>query len=263
MPSAVPVREVVRYIRRHYPWVEGPEDLDAVPEILSRAGADEEFCFSVRLDAEMIRGCCERGYIPMGAIVEDVPFLLIKLHQWRSVLSLGALRVGKTVRRNCRDLDLVMDTDFDRSLDATHSAHPESWLHDSLRRGYSELHRSDPDSAAPTVRFHAIELLAGSQVVAGEIGYVTGRLYTSASGYYRRSGAGSVQLVALALQLRRSGFSYWDLGMDLPYKRALGAEIVPRAEFLQLVREEARGAAVRPAAPGERIAVTALLADRS
>lgn len=49
-------------------------------------------------------------------------------------------------------------------------------------------------------------------------------------------GAGSVQMVATAALLRRMGYKWWDLGMVMKYKTALGAKVTPREEFLRRYR---------------------------
>ena len=41
---------------------------------------------------------------------------------------------------------------------------------------------------------------------------------------------------ALGNLLAECGFEYWDLGMDLEYKRRLGAELVNRDDFLRIVK---------------------------
>ena len=43
-------------------------------------------------------------------------------------------------------------------------------------------------------------------------------------------------IVALGRLLTKCGFEHWDLGMDLEYKRRLGAELLPRADFVDIVR---------------------------
>ena len=74
------------------------------------------------------------------------------------------------------------------------------------------------------------------RLVAGEFGVLAGRVYTSYSGYYDEDSAGSVQLVLTGRWLRDAGFAFWDLGMDIPYKRGLGARILGREKFLELFR---------------------------
>jgi hypothetical protein len=42
--------------------------------------------------------------------------------------------------------------------------------------------------------------------------------------------------VALGKLLTKCGFEYWDLGMELEYKRRLGAELMGRADFVTEVK---------------------------
>lgn len=42
--------------------------------------------------------------------------------------------------------------------------------------------------------------------------------------------------MALGKLLTKCGFEYWDLGMDLEYKRRLGAELMRRVDFLANVK---------------------------
>lgn len=54
-----------------------------------------------------------------------------------------------------------------------------------------------------------------------------------------------IQMAALARILERCGFAFWDLGMDIPYKRDLGARELEREAFLERYREAARNATAR------------------
>jgi Leu/Phe-tRNA-protein transferase len=80
-------------------------------------------------------------------------------------------------------------------------------------------------------------LYRGDHLVAGEFGAVAGKVYTSYSGYYEENSAGSVQLALTGRYLRDAGFALWDLGMPMPYKERLGAQIVDRPGFLELFRQ--------------------------
>ncbi len=76
-------------------------------------------------------------------------------------------------------------------------------------------------------------------MVAGEIGYRVGRVYTSLTGFFDRRdpelrNVGTLQLVLLARHLEASGFAFWNLGQpEMQYKRDLGAPALPRPVFLR------------------------------
>ena len=86
----------------------------------------------------------------------------------------------------------------------------------------------------------SVALPEGSRLVAGDLGFVVGRNYTSCSGFYADSGAGSMQLALSARLMERFG-ALWDLGQDHVYKTELGAELIPRADFLSQFRSLREG----------------------
>ena len=76
------------------------------------------------------------------------------------------------------------------------------------------------------------------KLVAGELGYTIGRTYTSLSGFCTRPDRewrhfGTLQMVMLAEHLRDLGYAFWNMGHPVQkYKRALGARVIAREEFL-------------------------------
>lgn len=110
-------------------------------------------------------------------------------------------------------------------------------------------------SADPNINFtlHTIELYDGPIVgqeagsatrpglIAGEIGFSIGRVYTSMSGFYDVPNSGTVQLACLGKWLERAGYAFWSLGHcyspQMDYKRQLGHRIWPRDDFLRKLRE--------------------------
>ena len=86
-----------------------------------------------------------------------------------------------------------------------------------------------------------------SPLVACEIGYVVGDIYTSYTGAYVVSGTGSISLAVTAKILSLLGVRTWDLGMQLDYKEhALNTTTMLRQPWLEHVRERVH--AVRQAA---------------
>ena len=78
------------------------------------------------------------------------------------------------------------------------------------------------------------------ELIAGEIGYRIGKVYTSLTGFMDRSNpdhnhAGKLQMYLLAKYLQEEGIQFWNLGHPgMQYKLDLGAEILPRNQFLSM-----------------------------
>ena len=95
------------------------------------------------------------------------------------------------------------------------------------------LQQQQPQDVTP-VKLYSVEVWNADTgaLAGGELGYSAGGIYSSLTGFSEEDAAGSVQLLALGQLLTKCGFEHWDLGMDLDYKRRLGAELIPRSEFL-------------------------------
>ncbi|MFW5789531.1 MAG: leucyl/phenylalanyl-tRNA--protein transferase [Spirochaetota bacterium] len=224
-------RELLPYVLdRSFPLVAGPDDLDRVVPLLEERGG--EFCASLRTDPEMVAACCHAGFLPMSEDQTGHEVLLVKSHRRRCVLAPGELHRSKSTRRRARGLTVRVDHDFARCLDEVVRWHPDRWLTDPLCASLAILHR-EPRYG---VRARSVEVYDDDALVAGEVGYSCGLVYTSMAAFHGRSGSGSVQLAALGVLLRDAGFALWDLGMEMEYKRALGARVTARRPFLELFR---------------------------
>lgn len=78
-----------------------------------------------------------------------------------------------------------------------------------------------------------------NRLIAGEVGYKTGDVYTSLSGFCLRdknyNNFGNLQMVLLAKYLEKNNYAFWNLGHPyMDYKKKLGAKIYIREEFLKL-----------------------------
>ncbi|SIQ39369.1 leucyl/phenylalanyl-tRNA--protein transferase [Alkalispirochaeta americana] len=213
------------------------ELLSRIPRLLASEGG--EFCLSSRMDPEMIAACCSRGYLPMAVSSGGKSLLLIKCHHRRMVLDFGNLHVSRSTRRRGRreDLFLSVDQDIPDIFRGIARQHRENWLLPAFQEALLALHRVPLRG----VSVHGVALRTGEgQVVAGEVGYRCGAVYTSLSGFHSRDGAGSVQMGSLARLLERQGFCFWDLGMEVDYKYRLGGHPLGRQEFLRRYRAAAR-----------------------
>ncbi|EPY38177.1 hypothetical protein AGDE_05754 [Angomonas deanei] len=84
------------------------------------------------------------------------------------------------------------------------------------------------------------DMIHEGELIAGEVGYIVGDIYSSATGGYCMSGAGSLQLAVLGAILHQCGCSVWDLGMRLKYKEeCLGSVEVSRRKWVNLAKSRA------------------------
>ncbi|KEG12087.1 hypothetical protein DQ04_02021130 [Trypanosoma grayi] len=82
-------------------------------------------------------------------------------------------------------------------------------------------------------------------LVAGELGFIVGDTYCSATGAYSASGAGTLQLAVTGAAMRSVGCSVWDLGMMMEYKNHfLGCVPLPRKEWIKFVQDHTRDKSV-------------------
>lgn len=228
------------------PLLPGPEFLAHIPDLL---GENQEFAALRPITPETVAEVCRRGFMPMGLGGERPDILLVKCHRQRMVLDFGDLHVPRNVPRYAQGLTVHVDRQFSTVLAHLDRSHEESWISPALARAFCALHeRSIAGVTLHAVTVHDPDASEDAPPVAGEIGYTVGRVYTSLSGYHTRNGSGWVQMVALGRLLEGRGAAFWDLGMDIPYKRRLGARPVQRDDFLARYRS---AATVPPTAAGE------------
>ena len=219
-------RSLLDWLEPYYPVIRDRTQLPAVPRLLAQR--QQEFCLATDLTAAFVADVCYHGYLPMGESLSRWPLLLIKSHHQRCVLDFAHLHRSRKLKRHARGLTFAINQNFATCLRAIADYHSPTWLIDPLCAAFVSLHQQPLRGVA----LHSIEIYDGQRLVAGEVGYTTGAIYTSLAGFHRQNGAGSVQLGLLGQVLAQSGFAFWDLGMELPYKLHLGASCVDRTTFL-------------------------------
>ncbi|KDO34155.1 hypothetical protein SPRG_19010 [Saprolegnia parasitica CBS 223.65] len=180
------------------------------------------------------------GFLPIATQQARTVYLLPKLHMERCILDPAAFHISKSVRKKAKDYTLKFNTAFDAVVRGCHEQHGVAWLYPEVVQGFRGLLPGITVSdQGHQVRLHSAELWRGDVLVAGELGYTNGAMYTSLTGFVRpgANGAGTMQLQALGSYLHVHGFQLWDLGMSMEYKLHMGAMDVPRPTFVQMVRE--------------------------
>ncbi|KAL9179352.1 hypothetical protein ACHAXT_008642 [Thalassiosira profunda] len=215
----------------------------------------DDFWVSRSFDPRLIVQLMAEGFLPIATS----GYLLPKLHIERCVLRLNPaseLHISRSTRKKCKRFLLSVNEAFDRVVVGCHRQHGTNWLYPQIVDAFRTIHKRtsegnaggfnatiiDEETQQPgdytPVRLYSIEIWNAKTgaLAGGELGYSVGGVYSSLTGFSDEDAAGSCQLVALGKLLERCGFEYWDLGMDLDYKRRLGATIAQRTEFLGIVK---------------------------
>jgi len=215
----------------------------------------DDFYVSRSFDPQLVVQLMSEGFL----CISTRGYLLPKLHVERCVLQLNPesnLHISKSTRKKSKRFLLSVNESFDEVVAGCHKQHGTNWLYPPIVASFRAIHEKtidpsnrgvnamimannsiQPEDTTP-VRFYTVEVWNAETgaLAGGELGYSVGGIYTSLTGFSNEDAAGSVQLVALGKLLTKCGFEYWDLGMDLEYKRRLGAEMIPRAEFVSNVK---------------------------
>ena len=228
----------IRYLPSGHVFINPKDNCDRLVDALLKTGYNEEFCIAADFNEDFIIRLMKAGFLVMSAELKDnekeesLCILLPKLHLVRSVLFYPDLHIKKSTRKFLSKYELGVDTDFDLVLDKCVQTHGDDWLTSPLVETLKGIRKSKSPRAKPV----SFAVYRDGELKAGEIGVVTGRVYTSYSGYHEENNAGMVQMILMAQWLEKTGFDFLDFGVPLEYKTKLGAQNVPSHRFVELFR---------------------------
>ena len=210
-----------------------------------------DFCHTQIFHPRLIVQLMAEGFLPIATRGALLP----KLHQERCVIELPhQLHIQKTVRKKSHKFTFTLNQAFDQVVQGCHEQHDHCWLYPPLVEAFREIFLNGKMEAVfgnkskSRVRLYSVEVWQNeTTLVAGELGYTVGSAYTSLTGFTKVDSAGSVQMAAMGKLLCHANFDLWDLGMDMDYKRKLGAVLMPRSDFvnhIHTVREDYKPLAV-------------------
>ncbi len=206
---------------------------------------------------EFYRRQAKLGFIAITNSDPSATELLPQLQKAYAVLDWENLRVDGKVQKlldgdrlTFEDIRLRINEDPAEVLTEL-SAHwgSDSWLVGPYCNLMKKLASKEEKEKDTSFRLWGVTLTSEKlhAPIAGELGYTIGKTYTSLSGFFRRdlkeySNFGKLQMVLLAKELETRGYTFWNLGHPyMEYKTAMGAKIVPRAEFLKRWDKAAAG----------------------
>jgi leucyl/phenylalanyl-tRNA---protein transferase len=155
----------------------------------------------------------------------------------RAVLQLEGLKISRSLRRRLarNEYDVRFDTAFGAMIERcarSGDRRDATWITAGMRRAYLELHRQG--------YAHSVEAWHEGMLVGGLYGLSLGRMFFGESMFSERPDASKVALAGLVERLRSWNFTLIDCQVINPHLASLGAEMMPRARFLELLRENRR-----------------------
>ena len=141
-------------------------------------------------------------------------------------------------------LVLELASDYEATLQRTNAfqtaTHGRSWIEPEFAAALCELADTPVQIGGSLVQTIAWDLrdLDTCELVAADVGYKVGAVYSSMSGFSDRRfpSLGIVQLFAQLEVMQSAGIAIWDLGMPMAYKYGLGAGEATGEQWLQILR---------------------------
>jgi leucyl/phenylalanyl-tRNA--protein transferase len=134
----------------------------------------------------------------------------------------------KTLRRNL--FSVTMDHAFEQVIQCCSEPRQDdtgTWLTAEMKAAYKHLHRLG--------YAHSVEIWSDHQLSGGLYGIAIGRVFFGESMFSRANDASKVALVCLCRQLQQWGYALIDCQMHTQHLIRMGAEDIPRSQFLSLL----------------------------
>ena len=152
----------------------------------------------------------------------------------RCVLFTEKLRVSPRLRRSLRgrDFSFTVDSCFERVIrlcsEVPRPGQDGTWIVPDMIQAYVRLHELG--------HAHSVEVWEDGELAGGLYGVKLGRVFFGESMFHLRPFASKAAVVFLAEQLGAQGVELIDCQQTTPHMLRLGAEEMPRRDFLRLVR---------------------------
>ena len=182
------------------------------------------------LDVDTLRDAYRHGIFPWPHDTLPLPWFSPRR---RALLFFDEVHIGRSLRREMGrgSLNFSVDRDF-RAVIRGCAAAPRpgqdgTWIGKPIEKAYTAFH--DAGDA------HSVEVWDGDDLAGGLYGVDSGGAFTGESMFHRRSGASKLALLHLIEHLRERGAKWLDCQVMTPHMEALGARLVARSKFLDLL----------------------------
>lgn len=199
-----------------------PDPREATPDGVVAVGGEPR--------PEYLLEAYSRGIFPWP--VEGYPLLWFSPPE-RGVLFFSEMHVPRSLARERRrtKLRITVDQAFGRVIEGCAGikrVHEDgTWITPAMIRGYREMHALG--------HAHSVEAWDGDELVGGIYGVDAGGAFAGESMFRIRPNASKLALLHLVDHLRERGLEWLDVQTTTPHLESLGARLIPRDEFLELL----------------------------
>jgi len=216
-------------------WLE-PKPVNFPPSELAMQDPDGLLAVGGALTPEWLLMAYSKGIFPWFNPGEPI---LWWTPNPRSVLFINHLKIHrslkKTIHKYQREnrLKVTLDKDFAEVMQACaeipRNDQDGTWISEEMLQAYNTLHNMG--------HAHSVEVWIDNQLVGGLYGVAIGKMFYGESMFAKQTDASKIGLVALTLQLNQWGFHLIDTQVETPHLNSLGAELISRDKFENLITQ--------------------------
>lgn len=188
------------------------------------------------LSADRILTAYKQGIFPWY----EGPVILWWSPDPRFVLFPEKLKVSKSMKQLLRRdaFDFRMNTRFTEVIRNCRISERKdqdgTWIDDDIERAYTHLHEIGYALSA--------ECFLNNQLVGGLYGVRIGKIFYGESMFTKVSNASKYAFIKLVEQLKQDGIVLIDCQVYTDHLQSLGAEMIPREKFMELLQQHTRDA---------------------
>lgn len=197
--------------------------------------ADDIVAVGGDLEPQTLMYAYRRGVFPWPA--EGLP-LLWYCPRERAIVELARVHVGATLERRRRrsDLRFTIDAAFPAVIRACavtrRPGQAGTWITRPMVEAYTRLHRLGIA--------HSVEAWEGDVLAGGLYGVDVDGAFAAESMFYRRPYASKLALLHLFEHVWQRGLDWIDIQVLTPHMERMGAQVIPRAQFLRRLENTRR-----------------------
>lgn len=199
-----------------------PDSAFEIPDGLLAAGGD--------LSASRLLYAYEHGIFPW---YEEGQPILWWSPDPRCVIHPDAFHLSRRTLRHLRNsrFELTFNRCFDDVVAACagkRAGQPGTWITSDMAAAYTNLHDSG--------WAHSVEVWLDGRLAGGLYGLAIGKAFFGESMFSSETNASKAAMLALCQELIRHQFLIFDCQVESPHLMSLGASLLPRSDFLQLLQ---------------------------